>query len=599
MNPHTSTSSNDTELRWQALKHLAPYIWAYRYRVGFALTLLLIAKLANVGVPLTLKRIIDSLDPNTATDALIAVPVSMLLAYGVLRFSAVAFGELRDAVFGKVAERTLSKISQTLLNHLHTLDLAFHLDRETGGLSRDLERGNAGISFLLRAIVFSVVPVFIEVLLVAGILAKLANPLYSLVVIGGVVAYVVFSIWMTNKRTQFIRQANVHDSSANTVAVDSLLNFETVKYFNNEHYEVERYGTRLKSREKAKLKNHFTLALLNSGQALIIASSVTIVMVLAAFDVEAGKLTLGDLAMVNAFLIQVFIPLNILGFIYREIRKNLADVEAMFDLLEVKPSIYDKENAQQYQASKDDINFRNVDFFYHSDRQILHGINLEIKHGEKVAIVGSSGSGKSTLARLLFRFYDVSSGSIDVGQHDIRDLSLDSWRCALGIVPQDTVLFNTTIRENLLYGKPDASEEQLANVIEQAQLSSFIEQLPNGLDTKVGERGLKVSGGEKQRIAIARVLLKAPHILVFDEATSALDSRSEKAIQQALDEISSHQTTLIIAHRLATVVNADKIVVLEAGRIVEQGSHQDLLAKNGHYAKLWKMQQQQPDETID
>jgi ABC-type transport system involved in Fe-S cluster assembly fused permease/ATPase subunit len=590
---HRSSSTNLKQHDWQVLAGLLPYLADFKVRVGLALALLIVAKLANVVVPITLKYIVDALDVDGGMQAVIAIPLALIFAYGFFRFSSVVFGELRDAVFARVAERTLSKITLSVFRHLHTLDLAFHLDRKTGGLSRDMERGTNAISFLLRAIVFSVIPIFLEVILVASIMAYSADYLFAVVILTAVVAYVSFSIWMTNKRTVYIRDANNKDSEANTRAVDSLLNFETVKYFNNEDFEQQRYSENLKLREEAKIKNLYSLAALNSGQALIIGVCVSIIMFMAANKVASGDMTIGDLAMINAFMLQVFIPLNALGFIYREIRRMLTDVEEMFKLLEIEPKIKDSANAKSYKPAIDALEFSHVNFGYSQDRQILKDVSFTVGAGEKVAIVGPSGSGKSTLAKLLFRFYEADSGDILVNNQSIKDFSLVSWRQALGVVPQDTVLFNSSIGENISYGNPQASSADVAAVTSMAHLAEFIEALPKGLDTLVGERGLKVSGGEKQRIAIARMLLKKPSILIFDEATSSLDSAAEQAIIEALDEVAKDHTAIVIAHRLSTIVDADKIIVLKAGRVVEVGSHTDLLKTQGLYSQLWQIQQQE------
>jgi ATP-binding cassette subfamily B protein len=491
-----------------------------------------------------------------------------------------------------VAERSLSAISLAVFKHLHQLDLGFHLDRRTGGLSRDLERGTNGISFLLRSVVFSVAPILLEVLLVVVVIAFTADIYFAAIVLVGVALYVGFSVWMTNRRTPLIRTANQRDSDANHRAVDSLLNYETVKYFNNEEYEAGLYQQDLQRREDAKVVNLYSLAVLNSGQALIIAVSVTLVMWLAAVRVAAGTMTLGDLAMVNAFMFQVFVPLNILGFVYREIRRALTDVEAMFGLLDIAPAIVDRPSARPYDRCMDGLEFDQLSFAYHAERPILRELSFRVEPGQKVAIVGPSGAGKSTLGRLLFRFYEANAGAIRVGGVDIRDLQQDSWRGAIGVVPQDTVLFNTTLRDNILYGRPDASEDDLQQVIELAHLRGFIDSLPKGLETRVGERGLKVSGGEKQRVAIARMLLKKPVIMLFDEATSSLDSAAEHAILRALREVSVGHTSLVIAHRLSTVVDADTIIVLDHGAVVESGSHAQLMALRGQYWQMWQLQQQ-------
>jgi len=583
---------------WKVIFLLIPYLMEFRVRVGIALAFLIVAKLANVLVPLVLKYIVDGLDVSQLTIAegiksgqILVVPFMLLLAYGVLRFSTVFFNELRDAVFGRVSEGTLSKIGVKLFRHLHELDLEFHLTRRTGGLSRDIERGVNGISFLLRAIVFSVIPIMIEVLMVVIIVAIFFDFWFSLITLSAVALYIAFSIVVTNWRTEFVRVANNKDSEANTLAIDSLLNYETVKYFNNEEYEAERYLGALRGREAAKVKSHLSLAYLNSGQALIIAIGVTLVMGLATQRVVEGVMTLGDLAMVNAYLIQVFIPLSVLGFIYREMKRALADVEAMFDLLALRPGIEDAEEAILLPEGSDGVEFKNVNFSYHEDRPILKNVSFTVNPGEKVAIVGPSGAGKSTISRLLFRFYDVNDGCISVGGEDIRNIQQQSLRKAIGIVPQDTVLFNDTLLVNLQYGRPSADREDIQKAAEVAELDKFIDSLPKKYETRVGERGLKISGGEKQRVAIARAILKEPKIYIFDEATSSLDSGTERAIVESLSELSKQVTTLVIAHRLSTIVDADKIILLDHGEIKEQGTHSELLAQKGAYSVLWEIQQ--------
>ena len=575
---------------WKVLAKLVPYLWQFRVRVGLALALLIISKLANVGVPVSLKYIVDSLDTSLA--AVVAVPIAMVVAYGVLRFSSVAFGELRDAVFGRVAERTLSRLGLTVFEHLHRLDLEYHLSRKTGGLSRDIERGTSGVSFLLRSLVFSVVPIVVEVALVVGIFALQFDLVFVWITLFAVVVYIAFSVVVTNWRTGFVRDANLKDSQANTRAIDSLLNYETVKYFNNEAYESRLYAHNLLEREQAKVKNHLSLAALNSGQALIIAGSIAVMMLIAAYQVKDGLMTLGDLAMINGLMIQVFIPLNALGFVYREMKRALADVEGMFDILELNPAIMDHTGASSLPLHADGIEFHNVSFAYHPDRPILKDVSFQVPAGKKVAIVGPSGAGKSTIARLLFRFYEASEGRILIGGHAITEVTQDSLRAAIGVVPQDTVLFNDTLRENIRYGRPEASEQEILEASEHAMLSDFISKLPKGYDTMVGERGLKVSGGEKQRIAIARALLKQPRIFLFDEATSSLDSRTEQGINKSLQTIARNHTTLVIAHRLSTVVDCDEIIVLEDGQIVERGSHRELLQKSGRYHDMWQVQMQ-------
>lgn len=580
---------------WRVIKSLWPYLLAHKQRMLLALAFLVLAKVSSVIVPVFLKYVVDALDksqPENQALQIVVVPLALLLAYGFFRFGSVFFNELRDAVFGRVAEQTLSRIGLSVFQHLHALDLEFHLSRRTGGLSRDIERGTNGISFLLRAVVFSVFPILMEVLFVTLILLFAFNWLFALIILVAVVLYVAFSVWVTEWRTEYVRIANKKDSAANTRAIDSLINFETVKYFNNEAYEADRYGASLKEREDAKVKNHLSLAALNSGQAVIIAGSITLIMLLSAQEVAAGNMSLGDLAMVNAYMIQVFVPLNILGFIYREIKRSLADVENMFGLLKEESAVKDSVTAIELPESEDGISFEHVGFAYKKERPILKDVSFTVKPGEKVAIVGPSGAGKSTLARLLFRFYEINSGSIKIGQSNIQSVTQASLRKAIGVVPQDTVLFNDTLLENIRYGNPNATQADVERAVQLAYLEPFINSLPEGYETQVGERGLKVSGGEKQRIAIARTILKNPRLLVFDEATSALDSVSEKAILEALKRVASQHTTLVIAHRLSTIVDADRILVLQNGTVAEQGSHNELLAKQGLYKELWDMQKQ-------
>lgn len=583
------------EVHWQVIGKLLPYLWEYRTRVIVSVVLMVLAKLSGVGLPLALKEIVDSLDPSLMAQRgveIIVVPLALLLIYGVLRFFNVFLSELRDAVFSRVTERAQRRIGLDVFRHLHDLELDFHLSRRTGGLSRDMERGVKGIGFLLRFALFNIIPTFFEIALVVGILLVNYDWQFAIIALVSVVAYVGFSVFATEWRTGFVRVSNQMDSQANSRAIDALLNYETVKYFGNEQFEAKLYDKNLAQWEDARLKNRLSLAGLNSGQAFIIAAGITSMMILAAKNVHSGDMSLGDLVLVNAFMIQLFMPLNVLGFVYREIKASLADIETMFGLLEKTPKVADKPNAIPLTDVGGGIEFKGVNFHYQPDRPILKNVSFSVSPGEKVAIVGRSGSGKSTIARLLFRFYDVADGKITIGGHDIRDLGLDSLRSFMGVVPQDTVLFNDTLAHNINYGDPSASMDQVEAAAKAAHLREFIERLPKGYDTKVGERGLKISGGEKQRVAIARVILKKPGILIFDEATSSLDSEAEQAIITALNEVSRNHTSIVIAHRLSTIVDADKILVLDQGELIEQGDHNSLLAAGGLYTQLWELQQE-------
>jgi ABC-type transport system involved in Fe-S cluster assembly fused permease/ATPase subunit len=578
---------------WRAVGMLVPYLWEFRVRVGVALAFLTSAKLANVGVPLIMKEVVDSLDPRTAV---LAVPFALLAGYGVLRFSTTLFAELRDVVFVRVAQRAIRRVALTVFRHMHSLSLRFHLERQTGGVSRDIERGTRGISTLLSYMLFSIIPVVLEFSLVAAILLAKFDWRFAAVTFSAVAVYLAFTVTVTEWRMDIRRRANELDSRANTRAIDSLLNYETVKYFNNEEYEARRYDDNLKNYESAAVKNEMSLGVLNIGQSLIIAVAVTLLMVLAAGGVVSNTLTLGDLVLVNGLLIQLYIPLNFLGMVYREIKQALADMDRMFRLLKQDREVEDRPGAQALASRSATVRFENVDFSYDPKRQILFDVTFEVPAGSKVAVVGHSGSGKSTLARLLFRFYDVSAGRVSINGIDTRDLTQSSLRAAIGIVPQDTVLFNDTILYNIHYGRPEASLAEVVDAAKAAHIHEFIESLPEKYESRVGERGLKLSGGEKQRVAIARAILKNPSILIFDEATSALDSETEKGIQAELDRIARGHTTLVIAHRLSTVMDADQILVLDQGCIVERGTHRELLARAGAYAQMWALQQQEEAE---
>ncbi|PFG52505.1 ATP-binding cassette subfamily B protein [Marinobacter sp. LV10R520-4] len=581
---------------WKIIAGLWPYLAEYRGRVIIAVSMLIMAKVAIVTTPIALKYIVDYLDQNRGADMMLWIPLMLVLAYGALRFGSTLFSELRDAIFARVAERAMRRVSLRVFNHLHARELAFHLDRKTGGLARDIERGTNGISFLLRFTLFNIVPTLLEIAMVAGILLVAFNVSYVIAILVSVVVFVVFSIRVTEWRTAFVREANNRDNQSNSRAIDSLLNYETVKYFNNERFEAEQYDEDLDLWEQARLKNRTSMAVLNIGQAFIIGASMVAIMAMAVREVASGQMTLGDFTMVNAYLIQLFIPLNALGFVYREIRQSLVNVERLFALLGDEPAIEDATDAKALTITKGEVQFRDVRFSYHPERQILKGVNITIPAGHTIAVVGASGAGKSTLARLLFRFFDVNSGSITIDGQDIRNITQDSLRSAIGVVPQDTVLFNDTLYSNLAYGRPGASEAEIHYAARQANLDEFIRSLPDGYQTRVGERGLKLSGGEKQRVAIARVLLKNPPLLILDEATSSLDSISEQAILDALNAVTRQRTTLVIAHRLSTVRDADTILVMDEGQIVESGGHNELLEKDGYYARLWLQQQHSDDE---
>jgi ATP-binding cassette subfamily B protein len=581
------------EVNWSIVKQIWPYLTEFKTRVVIALLCLVAAKLAGVGMPFILKQIVDDLDGKLSATSLafISVPAGLLLAYGFIRLSSVLLGEIRDTLFGRVTERAMRRVGLKVFDHLHALDLAFHLNRRTGGLSRDIERGTTGISFLMRFLVFNIVPTFLELFMVMGILWVQYRFEFALIVFVSVVSYVWFSKSITDWRTQFIREANQADNRSSTRAIDSLINFETVKYFTNEQHESELYDQELDKWEQARRKNRLTLFGLNFGQAFIITASMTAMLSLAAYEVSQGVMTLGDFVLVNAFMMQIFLPLNFLGFVYREIKSSMTNIERMFALMNVSSKVADVDGAKQLTVSKGKIAFKNVHFSYDPERPILQGVDFEVAPGERLALVGSSGAGKSTIGKLLFRFYDATQGSIEIDGQDISKVSQLSLRNNIGVVPQDTVLFNNTLIENIRYGRPDATDQEVADAVSQAHLDNFIKQLPMGFETQVGERGLKLSGGEKQRVAIARTLLKKPSILIFDEATSSLDSQSEKAVLAAIDDVSKGKSSVVIAHRLSTIVSAHRILVLEQGKVVEQGSHKSLMAQGGRYAELWKLQQ--------
>ncbi|MCP4329203.1 MAG: ABC transporter ATP-binding protein/permease [Alphaproteobacteria bacterium] len=584
---------------WSTIRTLLPYLWPtgqaeMRARVVVAMLLLAAAKVANVYVPILYKQAVDILSVQNIN--LIVVPVGLVVGYGIVRLMSTAFAELRDAVFAKVAQRAIRMVALTTFRHLHALSLRFHLDRQTGGLSRVIERGTKGIEFLLSFMLFNVLPTLLEIVLVCGILWGLYDFWFAIVTFVTIVGYIVFTMMVTEWRLKYRREMNRTDTEANTKAIDSLLNFETVKYFGNEAYEARRYDESLKRYEGASVRSKTSLSVLNIGQGLIISIGLIVVMLMAANGVKNGSMTVGDFVLVNTYLIQLYLPLNFLGFVYREIKQSLADMEAMFDLLDVGREVEDKPDAAPLQRGGSELEFDHVDFGYDPRRAILRDVSFTVPAGHTVAIVGPSGAGKSTISRILFRFYDIDAGRVLIDGQDIRDITQDSLRAAIGIVPQDTVLFNDTIHYNIAYGRPEASRAEVEAAARLARIHDFVTSLPDGYQSMVGERGLKLSGGEKQRVAIARTILKQPEILLFDEATSALDTHTEKEIQASLKEVSADRTTLVIAHRLSTVVDADEIIVLDKGRICERGRHAELLAAGGPYAAMWRRQQEGKDE---
>lgn len=594
MQPGNYAVDADRKINWRVFQIIWPYMLEHKARIGIALVCLVLSKAASVTGPFLLKYIVDGLGMDSRNglpaESLLVVPAALIIAYGFARLSMILLGEIRDTVFGRVTERALRRIGLQVFKHVHGLDLDFHLNRRTGGLSRDIDRGTNGISFLMRFFVFNIAPTLIEITLVIGLLFYNYGIAFAAITMSSVVLYILFSMVTTDWRTQFVREAAKADSQASTISIDSLLNYETVKYFTNEDYEANRYDVALKTWEKARRKNRLSLLSLNAGQALIITVAMTAMMWLAAQRVTEGTMTIGDFVLINAFMMQLFIPLNFLGFVYREIKGSMANIENMFALMALSSGVKNINNAPDLEITKGAISFNKVSFHYRPDRPIVKDLSFDIRAGEKVAIVGASGAGKSTLVKLLFRFYDPSQGSILIDGQDISQVSQHSLRQVIGIVPQDTVLFNQSIFENIRYGNPEASDAEVLQAIKLAHLQSFIAELPDGAETVVGERGLKLSGGEKQRVAIARTILKRPPILVFDEATSSLDSKSERSILSALQEISQGHTSMVIAHRLSTIVDADRIVVMDHGCIVEQGSHRELLAKKARYFELWTAQ---------
>lgn len=570
-----------------ALHHLLPFLWEFRGRALIALVFLVLAKLATVAIPMALKHIVDALNVQ---HGVLVLPLTLLVAYGALRLASTLFGELRDLVFEFAAVRAVRRVALRIFRHLHDLDLAFHLERQTGGLSRDIERGTRGINFILSFMLFNILPTLLEIGLVTGILLWNFSAWFAVIILAAVALFIAFSVVVTEWRVRHVRRMNELDSKANTRAIDSLINYETVKYFTNEEYEAGRYDGQMAKWEKEALKTQYSLSTLNAGQALIIALGITAMMLLAGYQVVHKQMTVGDFVMVNAYMVQLFLPLNFLGFVYRQMKQAFVDMERMFSLLDRHTQIADPDGAVELEVKRGEVRFDHVRFGYGPEREILHDVDFTVPAGRKVAVVGPSGAGKSTIARLLFRFYDVDAGRILVDGTDIRAVTRDSLRRHIGIVPQDTVLFNDTLYYNIAYGNPEATREEIEQAAAMANLGPFIDSLPAGYDTLVGERGLKLSGGEKQRVAIARAILKNPPILVFDEATSSLDSQAEQAILAAMRTLARARTSLVIAHRLSTIVDADEIIVLDAGRIAERGRHGELLRAKGLYARLWELQ---------
>lgn len=595
-------SSKDKNNTLKVLKKLLSYLLKYKLRMGFALLLLILAKVANVGIPVILKEIVDYLAlqgvEKTKAEELknvLAVPVALIVGYGLMRFASTAFAELRELIFARVTQSAVRDISVKVFSHLHDLSLRFHLEKKTGSLTRDIERGTRGVSTMVNFTLYSIFPTFIEVLLVVGWLFINYDPVFSLITFITLILYVGYTVLVTNWRTHLRRKMNELDSSANSGAIDALINYETVKFFNNESYELNKYDASLLKWQEAAIKNQSSLALLNIGQALIVATAVTLIVWQAIEGVLNNKLTLGDLVLINAFMIQLYVPLNFLGVLYREIKQSIADMEKLFSIISKKIDIVDKSNASLLKIPNGKLIFDSVKFSYDHRRPIFDNLSFELLAGKTTAIVGKSGSGKSTISKLIYRFYDVQKGGIRIDGQDIRDVTQSSLRCRIGIVPQEIVLFNDSLKNNIKYGNTSATNNEVTKVIQAAHLESLVGLLPDGIETVVGERGLKLSGGEKQRVAIARVLLKKPSILIFDEATSALDSVSEETVKSEIREVSKGRTSLIIAHRLSTIIDADMIYVFDNGCIVEQGCHEELIRKNGQYLKLWTIQAQAID----
>ncbi len=588
------TEAPDGEFDWRLLSSLLPFLWDFKWRAGLALLLLVSAKGATVAIPMVLKYIVDALDASKT--AVIAAPIGLVIGYGALRASSSIFRELQTLVFARVRYGIMRTVSARLIKHLHALSLRYHLERKTGALTRDIDRGTNSIGTLLNYLLFNIVPTILEVVMVSTILLTTYSASFAGVIVATFTAYVIWTLVITQWRMKFRIESNKLDSKASSYAIDGLLNYETVKYFGNEEFETNRYQEALTNWQNSALRSQMSLNMLNGGQALIIAAGVTGVMILATQRVEAGDMSLGDLVAVNAYLLQLFMPLGFLGMVYTILKNSVTDMQRMFDILESEPEVQDKPNAAELVIDSPAIRFQNVHFGYDPERQILFDVDFEIPAGKRLAVVGPSGSGKSTLSRLLYRFYDVQKGAVLVDGNDIRDVTQDSLRSKIGIVPQDTVLFNDTLEYNFQYGRLDATKEELEKAAEMANLTEFIDSLPDGWQTVVGERGLKLSGGEKQRVAIARAILKNPPILIFDEATSSLDSESERSILEAMQDVSANRTTLTIAHRLSTITDSDEIIVLRHGKIVERGTHQELVAKGGEYATMWSLQQENSED---